>query len=186
MLLSLSSWLFLIKPEGCGDGEKICKTSSPAGVVIFYLAMYLVALGYGGHQPTVATFGADQFDDSNPKQKDDKGAFFSYFYFALNVGSLFSNTVLVYFEDHGKWTIGFWASTGSAIVGLVSFLAGSPLYRYIKPCGNPLPRVAQVFVAAGRKRKARLGAGSEELYEVVGSESAIKGSRKILHSDEFE
>ncbi|KAH7837270.1 hypothetical protein Vadar_011803 [Vaccinium darrowii] len=181
VLLSLVSWLFLIKPEGCGDGEQICMPISSIGTALFYLAIYLVAFGYGGHQPIVATFGSDQFDEANPKEKSSKAAFFCYFYFALNVGSLFSNTFLVYYEDNGEWTMGFWLSTGSAIIGLVSFLLGSPGYRYVRPYGNPLPRVAQVFVEAARKRYVVL-VDENELYEVEGSESAIKGSRKILHS----
>ncbi|KAL2540871.1 Protein NRT1/PTR FAMILY 7.1 [Abeliophyllum distichum] len=185
VLLSLSSSLILLKPEGCGDGKQICVPTSSVGTAMFYLAIYMVALGYGGHQPTIATFGSDQFDESNAKQKISKSLFFCYFYFSLNVGSLFSNTVLVYYEDNGKWTLGFWVSTGSAVIALLSFLLGSGGYRYIEPCGNPLPRVAQVFIAASRKWNVNRADG-EGLYEVEGSESAIKGSRKILHSDEFQ
>ncbi|WOG82896.1 hypothetical protein DCAR_0102066 [Daucus carota subsp. sativus] len=185
VLLSLSSWIFLVKPSGCGDGKKSCMPTSSVGIGLFYLAIYLVAFGYGGHQPSLATFGADQFDEKNPKQKKSKAVFFCYFYFALNVGSLFSNTILVYFEDLGMWTMGFWVSTASAVIALVSYLMGTKCYRYVKPSGNPLPRVAQVFVAAARKRKLKLSDGAE-LYEVEGSESAIKGSRKILHTDEFK
>lgn len=183
-LLSLSSWLFLIKPSGCGDGVAVCMPTSKIGVAIFYLSIYLVAFGYGGHQPSIATFGADQFDESNPKQKKSKEAFFCYFYFSLNVGSLFSNTILVYYEDRGEWTLGFLVALGSAIIALVSFLFGTPKYRYIKPCGNPLPRVAQVFVASAKKWDL-VPATADNLYEVEGPESAIKGSRKILHSNEF-
>ncbi|KAL6505328.1 hypothetical protein OROGR_025145 [Orobanche gracilis] len=184
VLLSISSWLFLLKPDGCGDGKQICVPISSFGTAMFYLAIYLVAFGYGGHQPTIATFGADQFDESNPKQKNSKAAFFCYFYFALNTGSLFSNTILVYFEDTGKWTLGFWVSAASAVLALVGFLLGSRKYRYVKACGNPIPRVTQVFVAAFRKWNVDLREG-EALYEVEGTESAIKGSRKIFHSDEF-
>lgn len=184
-LLSLSSWLYLIHPSGCGDGVTPCKPKSTVGVVMFYLSIYLIALGYGGHQPTIATFGADQFDETNPKQQSSKAAFFCYFYFALNVGSLFSNTILVYYEDTGKWTLGFVVSLGSAIIALLSFLLGTPGYRYLKPCGNPLPRVAQVFVAAARKWDI-VPVNSDDLYEVEGPDSAIKGSRKIYHSNEIE
>ncbi|XAR62398.1 hypothetical protein NMG60_11017139 [Bertholletia excelsa] len=184
ILLSLSSWLFLIKPDGCGNGEQLCRPPSSIGTAIFYLAIYLVAFGYGGHQPTIATLGADQFDNAKAKERSSKAAFFSYFYFALNFGSLFSNTILVYYEDNGKWTLGFWVSTGSAIIALVLFLLGSPGYRYIKPCGNPLPRISQVFVAAARKWNV-VPTDKNELYEVEGAESAIKGSRKILHTNEF-
>lgn len=175
----------LIKPDGCGAKEELCYPPSSLGVNIFYLSIYLVAFGYGGHQPTLATFGADQYDEKNPKQKKSKEAFFCYFYFALNVGSLFSNTVLVYFEDSGHWTLGFWVSLASAVIAFLSFMAGSPRYRYMKASGNPVVRVIQVFMATARKWSV-YPANAEELYEVEGPESAIKGSRKILHSDEFE
>ena len=180
----MSSWLFLIKPAGCGTDDLSCNEPSSTGVSIFYLSIYLIAFGYGGHQPTLATFGADQYDEKNPKQKTSKEAFFCYFYFALNVGCLFSNSVLVYFEDIGFWTIGFGVSLACAVVGFVSFLAGTRKYRYVKACGNPVVRVVQVFAASARKWRVDTAAASE-LYEVEGPESAIKGSRKILHSDEF-
>ncbi|XP_031267315.1 protein NRT1/ PTR FAMILY 7.1 [Pistacia vera] len=183
-LLSASSF-FLIRPQDCGDGELACVPVSSIYAGVFYFSIYLVAFGYGGHQPTVATFGADQFDESNPKEKESKAAFFCYFYFALNVGSLFSNTILVYYEDSGKWTLGFFASLASAVIALVSYLMGSPGYRYLKACGNPLPRVAQVFLAAARKWHVP-PANPNELYELAGPDSAIKGSRKILHSEDLE
>lgn len=183
-LLSASSF-FLIKPHGCGNGELACMPVSSIYSIVFYFSIYLVAFGYGGHQPTIATFGADQFDESNPKEMESKAAFFCYFYFALNVGSLFSNTILVYFEDSGKWTLGFIASLASAVLALVSYLMGSSGYRYLEACGNPLTRVAQVFFATGRKWHVP-AANPNELYELAGTESAIKGSRKILHSEDFQ
>ncbi|XP_016505130.2 protein NRT1/ PTR FAMILY 7.1-like isoform X2 [Nicotiana tabacum] len=185
VIMSVTSWIFLIKPEGCGDGILNCVPPSPLGTALFYLAIYLVALGYGGHQPTIATFGSDQFDEANPKEKISRAAYFGYFYFALNAGSLISNTILVYYEDGGKWTLGFWASTAAALLGLFIFLLGTPGYKYVKSFGNPLPRVAQVFVAAVRKWRVANVEG-EELYEVDGSESSIKGTRKILHSNDFK
>lgn len=185
VLLSLTSWLLLIKPAGCGDGALPCEPVPLIGTAIFYLSIYLIALGNGGYQPSIATFGADQFDVTDPNERHSKTAFFSYFYLALNLGSLFSNTVLVYFEDSGKWWLGFWTATGSAVLALLTFWIGAPGYRHIKPSGNPLPRVAQVFVAATRKWDVNVSADGVKLYELEGTESAISGSRKILHSNEF-
>lgn len=185
MIISLTSWLFLIKPNGCGDGLLNCIPPSPIGTALFYLAIYLVALGYGGHQPTIATFGSDQFDETNPKEKISRAAYFGYFYFALNAGSLISNTILVYYEDGGEWTLGFWASTAAGLLGLFVFLLGTPGYKYVKSFGNPLPRVGQVFVAAFRKWRVP-NVDEAELYELNGSESTIKGTRKILHSNDFK
>ncbi|XP_031099770.1 protein NRT1/ PTR FAMILY 7.1-like [Ipomoea triloba] len=186
LMLSLASSTLLIKPVGCGDRLENCTPPPTSGKAIFYVAIYLVALGYGGHQSTVATLGADQFDESDPKEMASRTAFFSCFYFALNFGSLFSNTILVYFEDSGSWTMGFWASTGSAVMALLLFFLGSPGYTYVQPFGNPFTRISQVFVAAYRKLHVKLPEG-QELYEVAtSSQSSIRGSRKILHTDNLK
>ncbi|KAK7340547.1 hypothetical protein VNO77_21253 [Canavalia gladiata] len=182
--LSLSSHIFLLKPNGCGDKEFPCGSHPSYQTILFYLSTYLVALGYGGYQPNIATFGADQFDEGYPKERHSKIAFFSYFYLALNIGSLFSNTILDYFEDEGLWTLGFWASAGSAALGLALFLCGTPRYRYFNPGGNPLPRFCQVFVASIRKWKVKvLPADEGKLHEV--DECSTDGGRKMLHTEGF-
>ncbi|PIA32687.1 hypothetical protein AQUCO_04400110v1 [Aquilegia coerulea] len=184
--LSLTSYMFLVKPNGCGDEEHPCKKHTSLEIGLFYVSTYMVALGNGGYQPNIATFGADQFDEEHPKEGHSKVAFFSYFYLALNLGSLFSNTVLGYFEDHGLWTLGFWVSTGSAFIALVLFLIGTPRYRHFKPSGNPISRVSQVVVAATKKWTLKVPAGSDVLYEVEGKECAIQGGRKMLHTRGFK
>ncbi|WOL06290.1 protein NRT1/ PTR FAMILY 7.3-like isoform X1 [Canna indica] len=181
VLLSLSSHLFLIKPSGCGDSQTPCGTHSKFGVGMFYMAIYMVALGYGGYQPNIATFGADQFDEDDATEAKSKVSIFSYFYLALNVGSLFSNTLLSYLEDHGLWALGFWASAASAFVALLLFLCGTPRYRHFKPGGNPLSRICQVVVAASRKWTVRMQPGGDDLYDVDGKDE----SRKMLHTEGF-
>ena len=180
--LSLSSHISLLKPSGCGDKELQCGSHSSSQTALFYLSIYLVALGNGGYQPNIATFGADQFDEGDPKERLSKVAFFSYFYLALNLGSLFSNTILDYFEDKGQWTLGFWASAGSAAIALILFLCGTRRYRYFKPVGNPLPRVGQVFVAAAKKWKVKVPS-EENLYE--DKKCSPSGRRKMLHTKGF-
>ncbi|XP_019421849.1 PREDICTED: protein NRT1/ PTR FAMILY 7.3-like [Lupinus angustifolius] len=185
MSLSLSSYLSLIRPKGCGNELVQCGKHSKLEMGMFYLSIYLIALGNGGYQPNIATFGADQFDEEHSKEGPLKVAFFSYFYLALNLGSLFSNTILGYFEDEGMWAIGFLVSAGSAFAALILFLAGTPLYRHFKPSGNPLSRFCQVFVAASRNRKVQMPTGGEELYDMDRKGASTNG-RKILYTHGFK
>ncbi|XP_031737731.1 protein NRT1/ PTR FAMILY 7.3 isoform X1 [Cucumis sativus] len=184
--LSLSSHLFLIRPKGCGDEQTPCGSHSKTEISLFYLSIYLTALGNGGYQPNIATFGADQFDEEYQKEGHSKVAFFSYFYLALNLGSLFSNTILGFFEDEGMWALGFWVSTGSAAAALLLFLIGTPRYRYFKPTGNPLMRVSQVVVSAAKKWRIKVPSGGEGLFDDDGKESSNNGCRKILHTHGFK
>ncbi|KAH9319160.1 hypothetical protein KI387_020929, partial [Taxus chinensis] len=90
-----------------------------------------------------------------------------------------------YFEDNGMWPLGFWLSALAAIISIIVFLIGTPRYRHHMPGGNPLPRIGQVFVAATRKWRLKLPSGADNLHELPSKESAINGSRKILHSAGF-
>lgn len=184
--LSLSSYIFLVKPGGCGDEQMQCGPHSTFETAVFYLSIYMVALGNGGYQPTIATFGADQFDEEDPKEGHSKISFFSYFYLALNLGSLFSNTILGYFEDEGVWALGFWVSTASAALALVLFLCGTPRYRHFRPRGNPLSRFCQVLVSATRKCRIEMDPAAEDLFEVDGGDISAGDERRILHTTGFK
>ncbi|XP_050156561.1 protein NRT1/ PTR FAMILY 7.3-like [Malus sylvestris] len=186
-LLSLSTYVFLLKPKGCGDEKSPCGDHSTFEIGLFYISIYLIALGNGGYQPTIATFGADQFDEEDPNEGHSKISFFSFFYLALNLGSLFSNTILGYFEDKGIWTLGFWVSTGSAAMALVLFLCGTPMYRHFKPQGNPLSRFCRVVVAATRKWNDEMTPSGEDLYEGEDQNKYSQNeSRKIVHTHGFK
>ncbi|KAG0534608.1 hypothetical protein BDA96_04G293900 [Sorghum bicolor] len=184
-LLSVSSHLYLIRPDGCGMEHAPCGPHSGKELGIFYIALYMIAFGNGGYQPNIATLGADQFDEDDPAEAHSKVSFFSYFYLALNLGSLFSNTFLSYLEDKGSWALGFWASTAAAATALLLFLSGTLRYRYFQPGGNPIGRICQVAIAASRKWKAGASTtGVVSLYE--GDEKAdAAGGRKLLHTQGF-
>ncbi|KAM3733472.1 hypothetical protein ACB098_11G138700 [Castanea mollissima] len=184
--LSLSSYMFLLKPKGCGSDQSHCGSHSSFEIALFYFSTYLIALGNGGYQPNIATFGADQFDEEDRKEGYSKISFFSYFYLALNLGSLFSNTILGYFENEGMWALGFWASAGSATLALVLFLCGTPRYRHFEPKGNPLSRFSQVLVAATRKWKVEMMPSGEDLFELEEKEISKNGDRKMIHTQGFK
>ncbi|XP_049375235.1 protein NRT1/ PTR FAMILY 8.1-like [Solanum verrucosum] len=69
-VLTLSASIHGLKPP-CDHDNNSCH---PKGlqIGIFYLGLYLIALGTGGIKPCVSSFGADQFDDSDETEKKKK------------------------------------------------------------------------------------------------------------------
>ena len=57
---------------------------------MFWVFMYLVALGAGGIKPCVSSFGGDQFKEESARERKWRSSFFNWFYFTVNVGSLVS------------------------------------------------------------------------------------------------
>jgi len=47
--------------------------------------------------------------------------------------------------------MGFLVSLVFVVIDFLTFLLGTSRYMYVKPCGNPMVRVAQVFVVVVRK-----------------------------------
>ncbi|XP_026679940.1 peptide transporter family 1-like [Diaphorina citri] len=62
--------------------------------------LLLIAIGTGGIKPCVSSFGGDQF--VLPQQKDQLDKFFSFFYFAINAGSLISTFITPIFREDLK------------------------------------------------------------------------------------
>ncbi|XP_004308457.1 PREDICTED: nitrate transporter 1.5-like [Fragaria vesca subsp. vesca] len=184
MALSISTYLFMLKPPDCGKIGQLCEPHRPIEVAIFYISIYLIALGNGAPEPALATFGADQFDEEDLEEKKSKTSFYSYFYVALNIGCLFGETVLVYIESLGHWVMAFWTCTASSIAAFVLFLSGSFRYRHFKATGNPISRFSQVIVASMRKTNYDLPSDGEGLYETSGREGdQMNGTRRIPHSN---
>lgn len=178
--------MFLLKPRGCGKIGEPCDLHSPLEVALFYVSIYLVAIGNGAPEPALAGLGADQFDGEDPEEKQSKSSFYGYFYVALNLGCLVSETVLVYVESLGHWVPVFWLCAGFSVAGYVLLLCRMMRYRHFKPMGNPFSRFSQVIVASVLKIKLEVPADGEGLYEPLVGEGELKGSRKICHTSGFK
>ncbi|XP_020261721.1 protein NRT1/ PTR FAMILY 7.3-like isoform X2 [Asparagus officinalis] len=185
VMLSLTTSYLLLKPSGCGKEELQCDPHSEFELAMFYLSIYLVAFGNGAGEPSIATFGTDQFDEEHEHEKASKNFFYSYFYVATNIGSLFSETILAYLQNLGHWALGFWVSAGSALFALVVFLGGSFRYRHFRRCGNPVARFFQVIFAAWKKLSVEIPA-EDGLYEIQGADGANNGGRRIHHTSDFK
>ncbi|XP_065615754.1 protein NRT1/ PTR FAMILY 5.4-like [Quercus suber] len=118
---------------------------------LFFFALYILAVGEGGHKPCVQTFAADQFDQNLPEEKKAKSSFFNWWFFGIMVGATSAIIVVVYMEDHISWVAGFGTLASTLGVSLAIFLLGIKRYKKQGPIGSPYTKVVQVFVAAARK-----------------------------------
>lgn len=182
ILLTLSASAPGLKPSCDANG---CHPTS-AQTATCFIALYLIALGTGGIKPCVSAFGADQFDDSDEKEKIKKSSFFNWFYFSINIGALVASSVLVWIQMNVGWGWGFGVPTVAMVIAITFFFIGSKWYRLQLPGGSPLTRICQVIVAASRKARLQVPDNKSLLYETADVESNIKGSRKLGHTNELK
>lgn len=181
--LTLSASLPDFKPPNCVGS--LCPEASPNQFAIFYLGLYLIALGTGGIKPCVSSFGADQFDEKDSSERVRKGSFFNWFFMCIYIGSLISSSSLVWVQENCGWGLGFAIPTLFMALSIGIFFAGTWLYRFQMPNGSPLTRVCQVVVASVRKRKINSPVNNSLLYELPDNESLIQGSKKLQHIDDL-
>lgn len=159
MLLASTALVDSLRPKPCHDGSSPCQTPSKLQYAILYGAFVLASIGMGGSRYTLATMGANQFD--NPKAQ---GIFFNWFFFMFYLVSLISATAIVYIEDNVGWGLGLGLCVAANFIGIVIFLVGTCFYRRDKPQGSPFTSLARVVVAAIQKRKVLLSSRNEDYY----------------------
>ncbi|KAF5939638.1 hypothetical protein HYC85_023897 [Camellia sinensis] len=182
--LTLTATVPALKPAECVDS--ICPPATPAEYLLFYLGLYLIALGTGGIKPCVSSFGADQFDDTDPKERAKKGSFFNWFFFSIYLGALVSSILIVWIQENAGWGLGFGIPALFMGIAIVSFFSGTPLYRFQNPGESPLTRLCQVLVASFRKWNLEVPTDSILLYETPDKTSVIEGSRKLDHTNDLK
>ncbi|WJX81961.1 hypothetical protein P8452_64779 [Trifolium repens] len=163
VLLTLSWFLPSLKP--C-DHTNMCNEPRKIHEVVFFLAIYLISIGTGGHKPSLESFGADQFDEDHIEERKQKMSFFNWWNCALCSGLILGVTLIVYIQDNINWGAADIIFTGVMVLSLIIFIIGRPFYRYRIPCGSPLTPMLQVLVAAISKRKVPYPSNPDQLYEV--------------------
>lgn len=163
-----------------------CEPAKPWQMFYLYTFLYITGFGAAGIRPCVSSFGADQFDERSRDYKSHLDRFFNLFYLSVTVGAIVAFTALVYIQMKHGWGSAFGSLAIAMGISNMVFFLGTPLYRHRLPGGSPLTRVAQVLVAAFRKRNVSFDTSElVGLYEVMGKRSAVKGSGKIPHSNDF-
>lgn len=163
-----------------------CEQPKQWQMAYLYTVLYITGFGAAGIRPCVSSFGADQFDERSRDYKVHLDRFFNFFYLSVTIGAIIAFTMVVYIQINYGWGSAFGALAIAMAISNLVFFVGTPLYRHRLPGGSPLTRIAQVLVAAFRKRNVSFSSGDfVGLYELPGKRSAIKGSGKIEHTEDF-
>ncbi|CAN4124789.1 unnamed protein product [Withania somnifera] len=185
IILTLSAILPQLRPPSC-EGDEYCKEANSSQLAILYVSLLLTAFGSGGIRPCVVAFGADQFDENDPKQKTQTWKFFNWYYFCMGFSMLVAVTVIVYIQDNIGWGVGFGVPTIAMLISIVVFIFGYPLYRNLDPAGSPFTRLLQVCVAAYKKRKLDMVNEPKFLYQNEELDADISTSGKLVHTKQMK
>ncbi|KAJ7544439.1 hypothetical protein O6H91_09G079600 [Diphasiastrum complanatum] len=189
VLLALDAAVASLKPPHCALDHRAlgehCLPASFKQKAFLYMAFTFLVFGAGGIRPCVAAFGADQFDQTDPKDRKKSSKFFNWYYFSLGLSLLFAVTVLVYIQDNVGWSLGFGIPAILMTLSLTCFLCGYKFYRHAAGHGNPFISLAQVCVSAFRKRKHEVPADPSELYRGTGEYGSDGKFLPLKHSDQF-
>jgi len=164
------------------------QVATSAQLAALYIALYLVALGTGGIDHFLSSFGADQFDSTNPAEAALIPTFFNYFYAAINSGAVISSLFLIYIQEEISWALGYAIPAGAFVFAVGIFLLGTPRYKFSPAAGSPFCRIFRILRGAFAHRKAVVPADEKELYEYQGegNESIIIGQEKLPRTSSFK
>ncbi|KAK9684225.1 hypothetical protein RND81_10G194900 [Saponaria officinalis] len=157
-----------------------CSNTRTIHEVFFFLSIYMISIGTGGHKPALESFGADQFDDDHDGERGKKMSFFNWWNFGLCSGLLLGVTLIVYVQDHVGWGAADVILMIIMTISLGIFIVGRPYYRFRKPSGSFVKPMLQVLVAAFEKRRVPYPSSSVELYEAPMEQHS---RRRLCHTE---
>ncbi|XP_008796703.2 protein NRT1/ PTR FAMILY 2.13-like [Phoenix dactylifera] len=161
VVLTLTAAIPQLRPPSCSRaaeqaGQCVGPTRAQLGVLVLSLA--LMSIGSGGIRPCSLPFGADQFNKTTESGRRGLASYFNWYYCTSTAAVMLAMTVIVYIQSSVSWSLGFSIPAGLMVISIVLFFLGTRLYVYVPAEGSVFSRIAQVFVAAYRKRKLGLPA----------------------------
>lgn len=139
-MLTVQASMDHLHPDACGKSS--CVKGGIA--VMFYASLYLLALGNGGVRGSMTAFGADQFDEKNPREAKALATFFNWLLMSATVGSIIGVTGIVWISTQKSWHWGFLIITIASSIGFLTLALGKPFYRIKSPGQSPILRITQV------------------------------------------
>ncbi|MED6110619.1 hypothetical protein PIB30_044679 [Stylosanthes scabra] len=175
-----------LKPPDCNvfDPRFHCDKLKRGQEAFLYIGLYLLAFGSAGIKASLPSHGADQFDETDPKESRLMSTFFNALLLAICLGGAVSLTFIVWIQIHKGWDWGFGIGTIAMLLGLIIFAAGLPLYRIHPAKGtSAVLEIIQVYVASIRNRRLTLPEDPAELYEIEQDKEAALETEFLPHRD---
>ncbi|EES01830.1 hypothetical protein BDA96_03G400300 [Sorghum bicolor] len=169
--------------DGCSSyaSSSLACSPSPAQVGVFYVSLYLVALAEAGHKPCAQAFGADQFDQNDPKESVSRSSFFNWWYFGMCSGTAVTTMVSSYIQDNVGWGLGFGIPCLVMVFALLMFLLGTRNYRYYTSTeSSPFARLARAFIALIKGSKSSQSDGTLASDDDAGHREEVKGVLRLF------
>lgn len=145
----------------------------------FWAFMYLIALGTGGIKPIVSVFGAQSFNEHDPKQRSMISSYYNWFYAVINIGAVGATLGLVVIQTDVSYTLGYAIPCVAMFIAWMIFVVCTPLYHHMPPGGSPITRWFRTLIAACVHWHREVPEDKSELYEVPGFWSSIPGQEKM-------
>ncbi|KAJ7372472.1 hypothetical protein OS493_018979 [Desmophyllum pertusum] len=149
-------------------------------LVYFVLALVMIAFGTGGIKANVSPFGADQVYQDGPRAVQ---AFFNWFYWFINIGSLIAFTVVVGVQQSLNVFYRYCITAGSMFLAVIAFLAGRNKYLTKPPGGSQLTETVNVIRNAVRNRRQNAGGwldGAKSRFGGKFSEVQVEDVKALL------
>ncbi|BAS94000.1 protein NRT1/ PTR FAMILY 3.1 isoform X1 [Oryza sativa Japonica Group] len=194
--LTVSALVPSLRPPPC-RGEAVavageaCQRATPWQLLVLYLSLLCTSVGTGGTRPCVMAFGADQFELGKPPRRrpGEAGAprwsFFNLYFFGVELAKLVAVTAVVYIQENVGWGWGLGVPTIAMLAAVTAFVAGYPLYVKMAPGGSPLTRLAQVAVAAFRKRNVAVPDDPGLLHDDKELDAGVSTTGRLLHTNQL-
>ncbi|KAJ7953739.1 NRT1/PTR family protein 2.2 [Quillaja saponaria] len=165
--VTLTAWLPELHPPPCAPHELAageCMKASTFQLGILLLGLGFLTIGSSGIRPCSIPFGVDQFDPTTDEGKKGINSFFNWYYTTFTLVLILTLTVVVYIQDSVSWKIGFAIPTVCMLCSIILFFVGTKIYVHVKAEGSVFSGIAQVVVAAYKKRKVELPVDNHMIY----------------------
>ncbi|TKY69738.1 NRT1/ PTR FAMILY 2.13 [Spatholobus suberectus] len=167
VVVTLTTWLPELHPPPCTPQQQAlnqCVRASTPHLSVLLTGLCLLSIGSAGIRPCSIPFGVDQFDPATDEGKKGINSFFNWYYTTFTVVLLITQTVVVYIQDSVSWKIGFAIPTLCMFCSIIMFFVGTKIYVHVKPEGSIFCSIAQVLVAAYRKRKIEVPSEKQRVF----------------------